>query len=37
LSVPGVIRLGRAGTEIAFRTLEAGLEVECARDSIGFH
>ena len=30
--MPSVIGLGRAGAEIAFRTLEAGLEVEYARE-----
>ena len=34
---PATLTITAQGGEIAFGTLEAGLEVEYARDSIGFH
>jgi len=37
LSGPATLTITAQGGEIAFGALEAGLEVEYARDSIGFH
>jgi hypothetical protein len=37
LSGPATLTITAQGGEIAFGALEAGLEVEHARDSIGFH